>query len=316
MRKKIIIDDFAATESGHGGISYAVYFMAIVISIVLFAFLRFNTFLYVVEETVENGLHIVESAAITTSEDDVENGYRTDTYEQELQRMHIVTECVASDSWGTLEKSQVEDIGKAFASAFINQMDLENNTNPSSGILSLICGEDSDVLIINGTVKIYEPVYEISMSKQSTGNSMTLTPGYVTSDNKTWDFTADYTITGWVEYDLYYTNNAYIGADKTYTTTTPTLYDGSEAEGATLEAGVGISFKGIQNIFAGVSTETPTVGGDVIMNDDGTIGTNTYTISSVSDEQMFSSEPTQETYDVTVMQAVDIVIADQDSREE
>ena len=59
------------------------------------------------------------------------------------------------------------------------------------------------------------------------------------------------------------------------------------AEGATIEADIGISFRGLNNIFA-----------------------------DISEKKMFADEVKETKYDAIVSQSMDVVIASQDSRKQ
>ncbi len=294
MRKK---------ENGSGGFSYAMCFIGIVTIALVYTYTTFISNLYVVESVIENGLHLVENIVLTSNQSIVTNNNsiyeRNDAYEREMQRTNIVTECIYSDSFSDAEEQQVATLGKLFQDSLIKQFNLSNNTHPSSGILKNMCGEESDIIII-GDVIIYEPVYRLDVSPPALNPDAEVEddPKYV---SKKWIFSTDYTITGWVQYNLHFTNNAYSGCSKKICSQ-PTLKNGNLVEGATIESTVGLSLKGLKNIFADVSTTTPTIDAN-----------GNYDLSNV-EGGMFSKNPTQNIYDVTVTQAVDIVIADKDSR--
>lgn len=287
------------TESGSGGISYAMYFIAIVITAFLYSFTTFSASLYVIEEVLENGLHIVENVVLTSNQASITETGREDTFDRELQRMKIVTKSTYQNTWGVNEQEQVNNLGEKFQDALVSQLGLVSNIHPSSGILAKMCGTDANIAIV-GDVIIYEPIYDLQVIRTSNADAIIETDEhYVT---KSWDFTTDYTIVGWVEYDLHYTNNVYQGCSKKLCSQTPILTNGKQAEGATIEATLGVSFAGLKNIFAGISTTTPTIGTDGEIDMSGV------------ENGMFSNNPEQLTYQVQVTQAMDIVIADKDSR--
>ena len=72
------------------GISYAMYFVVIIMGVFIFAFRIFHFDLLVLEETLENRLHVIESAVITSNQGSIIDGKRNDPYERELKRMHII----------------------------------------------------------------------------------------------------------------------------------------------------------------------------------------------------------------------------------
>lgn len=286
-------------EQGHGGISYAMCFVAIVITCVLYSFATFNANLFVVEEILENGLHIVESAVLTTNQrESIDDD--ADPYEKELERMRIVSKCTFQNAWEEEEKEQIDGLGKNFQDSLVEQLGLVNNVHPGSGTLKNICGDDSSILVV-GDVVIYEPVYDVSITRTGTSNLETEDDERYVS--KQWEFETTYTVTGWIKYNLHYVNNVYQTCTKEICAETPKIKNGNKVEGATIEATLGASFAGLKNIFAGVSTTVPAVDEKGNVNMAGVKG------------GMFSNTPSQLKYSVQVTQAMDIVPANQDSRD-
>lgn len=224
------------TEAGDGGISYAMYFIAIVVVSVLFFFYKFNVSLYVVEEVVENGLHIAENRTMTSNYNSIgadADGYRTDDFEKEMQRMHIINP--EAD-----EVSQVLGAADAFAEALSDQLKLGPGGHPEGGILERLCDENSTVSIV-GPVMIYEPVYR----REVANNGTVLDP----------DFEITYGVEAWNVYTINYnSNNEYSDYTKTTQPEAPLLKNGDECAGATIEATVGLTLAGIKNAFAHISS--------------------------------------------------------------
>lgn len=295
------------TEHGDGGISYAMYFVAMIICLVLFVFFIFNANLYIIEETMENGLHIAETRVLTVNQDGIlEDGTRADEFERETARMHIVTKYNVT-SRTTEEENQVRLFGKAFSESIKEQLKL-NGSKPSGDILKHMCGSDADILITE--LRIFEPVYSRTVTKAATGKI-----GGTNLD--TFKFTTNYTVDNWIVYELNFdADNNYVSFTKTVKTgaDVPTLARGDVAEGATIEASLATNFSGIRNIFAGVNTTPPTINEGAIDLGDGLRG------DEISLEGtgggMFSDNPVAQQYDVIVTQSVDIVIAEQDSRKQ
>lgn len=296
-------------ERGDGGISYAMYFIAIVIALVFFVFFKFNADLFMIEESLENGLHIAEIRVLTVNHDgNKADGTRDDKFERELSRMHIVTKCDSgSTSISGKEEQQIKMLANSFSDAIKEQLDLDG-VHPKSSILKSMCGADSVIHIEN--FRIYEPVYNKTVSKSSDGN-------IAGSSLNKYNFTVDYAIEKWVVYDFTFSDDAndFVSCNKHFSTSAPVLDNGNPAEGATVEATLGTKFGGVRNIFAGINTTPPDVHENAI-----DLGPNYNNIKvdeydlSYSWGPMFSSSPTQKEYTIKVTQSVDIVIAQQDSR--
>lgn len=277
----------ALWEAGSGSISYVSYFIAILFTVILFRVFQFRIDVLVAKEICENGLHIVESGALTVNHDGIIAGVRDDSFESELDRAHIITSCTVSSSKTSQETQEVNKLGAYIQDAFKEQFGLENNTNPT-GHLASLCGEDSDVLlsnrsgVANGVVVVYEPVYTVTTQRSDSGETVIFDDGTTVSK---WIFDTHSTVEGWVEYDLYFTNNTYTGYGKSILTGVPILYNGLEAEGATIESTVNIEFDGVRRVIA----TNPTEG-------------------------FFANNQDADHFSVKVTQAMDIVLARDDSR--
>lgn len=278
-------------DAADSAISYAMYFIAIITTLILFVFLKFNADLYVIEETLENGLHIAESRALTANQDGLnDDGKRTDVYEREMSRMHIITKFDNSGiNISAEEQGQAAMFGQTFSDALRAQLNLDQ-THPNGSILRSMCGPDADILI--NTLVIYEPVYSRTVEKEETGAIITSSPE---SFLPIYQFNTNYQVENWIVYTLFFNeNNDYINLSKSIipASDTPVLLNGNEVEGATIEATISTQFNGIRNIFAGI-------GG-----------------SSSESSGFFSANPMQTRYAVEVTQSVDIVVAGQDSRKQ
>lgn len=282
MKRKIL-----HMESGSGGISYVSYFVAIVLTLIVFCTYKFRMDTLVAKEICENGLHVVESGALTVNHDKVIDGVRDDNFENELNRAHIITSYSTSPGKTTDENQQVEKIGMYFEEAFVDQFCLTEYLHPT-GPLKNLCGSESSVLIsrpdnnAGGVVKIYEPVYTSKTTKNDTGEIVRFENGM---EVHKWEFTTTYSVQQWIEYDLSFQNNHYTSYTKTILPDTPILQTGKPAEGATIESTVNIAFDGLREVIA-----TDSSGG------------------------FFDNTPDQEHYSVKITQAMDIVIANIDSR--
>ena len=281
---------FSKKESGSGPLNYTWYFIAILICIVVFAFNRFHIGLYVVEEIVENGLHIAESGAVAMN-------MKEDEF---LTKVHMIP--AADDnkesSLSPTEEEEVRKVANAFSARFIEQLKLNNNANPTMGTLAGYCGTDSKVLITS--CRVVEPVYEVIVTRHEIPEEETTETEESEETEETesteeddkefiendYDFTVEYEIVGWKEYPIYFQNNHFsnIGTPQ-FTTTPPILKNGNRIEGATIEATVELSFNGVKNIFA-----------------------------SAGESGIFTKNPSTDHYVVTVTQAFDIVTVDNDSR--
>lgn len=300
-------------EDGTNFVNYAVYFYAILICIVIYAFMNFHNSTYVVEEQCETALHIIESEMLafrTASSNLMGNSPFKDTVLEsnktlrDLERAHIVPSVKYQSSKTTDENKDIKSIGDAISSRFKASFNLDGST-PKEGFIKNVVTDDSTVTI--SSCKIYEPIYDISVTIDGLTGS-----GRVWDDIiKGWDETTvqqwtdpdgekeikvTHTITGWVVYTLSFNNN------NAYTSYTKDLFDvdhtptikrdpslgkksDKKVEGATIEMSMNINLKGVKQIFAG------------------------------SDEAgIFARDPVNKTYNLTITQATDIVIADEDSR--
>lgn len=287
---------FSRKESGSGPLNYTWYFIAILICIVVFTFNRFHIGLYVVEEIVENGLHIAESGAVAMNM----------TEDNFLTKVHMIPSADTAYMEGNLnsfssdgkEEEEVRKVANAFSARFTEQLKLNNNANPTMGTLAGYCGTDSKVLITS--CRVVEPVYEVIVTRHEIPEEETTETEESEETEETesteeddkefiendYDFTVEYKIVGWKEYPIYFQNNHFsnIGTPQ-FTTTPPILKNGNRIEGATIEATVELSFNGVKNIFA-----------------------------SAGESGIFTKNPSTDHYVVTVTQAFDIVTVDNDSR--
>lgn len=301
-----------AMDTGDG-ISYAMYFVVIIMGVFIFAFRIFHFDLLVLEETLENRLHVIESAVITSNQGSVIDGKRNDPYERELKRMHIITESVPGNNAlmvGTKEYNQVYALGAMYEETFKKEFSLKNDATPAdSSIFTKLCGPDGKI-ISGDVVTIYEPVYDITVTREDN-------PDYTTeTDNKYADqkykFNIHYNIVSWIQYNLTFnSSNEFQSATKKLLSTTPKLSNGDDCEGATIEATVNVSFKGVRNLFAGIDGGNPKVTGTKA---DGT----DFGVTDTGGKGMFATKENMDAsrvaYDVTVKQSVDIVLADKDRR--
>lgn len=262
---------------------------------------------------MENRLHVIESAVITSNQGSIIDGKRNDPYERELKRMHIITESVPGNNAlmvGTKEYNQVYALGAMYEETFKKEFSLKNDATPAgSSIFTKLCGPDGKI-ISGDVVTIYEPVYDITVTREDN-------PGYTTeTDNKYADqkykFNIHYNIVSWIQYDLIFnSSNEFQSATKKLLSTTPKLSNGDDCEGATIEATVNVSFKGVRNLFAGIDGGNPKVTGTKA---DGT----DFGVTDTGGKGMFATKENMDasrvTYDVTVKQSVDIVLADKDRR--
>lgn len=309
---------FTKREDGTGGISYAMYFVAIISTLVLFIFFKFNADLYVIEETMENGLHVAENRALTVNQDLSKDStgktvQNTGEYERETNRFNIVTNYSTSTEMSTKELAQVELLAKEFSKALQEQMNLDGS-EPQGGMLLQMCGRDSKICITK--MKIFEPVYSRTVTRTAeSGNGIAkkdlgnYLPGY--------SFDVVYNIDQWIIYDIRFdNNNGYVSATKRLSSTPPVLaLEGREAEGATIDATLTTSFAGIRNIFASAPSASPVIRKDAIQFGE---QYNNVTADAIDwagmDTPIFASAPTQNQYTVQVSQSVDIVVAHQDKR--
>lgn len=309
---------FKKKEAGTGGISYAMYFVAIISTLVLFVFFKFNADLYVIEETMENGLHVAESRALTVNQDLGKDGsgktvQNSGEYEREVNRFNIITNYTPSTEMSTKEQGQVALLAKEFSKALQEQMNL-SGSEPQGSTLKAMCGSGSKICITK--MRVIEPVYTKTVTRKPKGNTVgkndigDYLPGY--------SFEVVYNIEQWIVYDISFDeNNNYISATKSLSASAPTLaLEGKEAEGATIDATLTTSFAGVRNIFAAAPSSSPVITKNAIHFGE---QYNNATADAIDwaglDTPIFTSTPTQNEYTVQVSQSVDIVVAHQDKRD-
>ena len=283
-------------ESGDGGISYAMYFITVIIVLVLYVFFIFNSNLLVAEEIIENGLHISENETLSINQAHIDGtNTRVDEFERVLKILQIITEYdPTSNALSSTEREQVEAVGTELSNTLQERLRLTGST-PSGGILSELCDPGTQVLLRGGHtdkgnmqltpnnpgVVIYEPIYIRTVTP-------TLTAGIPTA------FTITYDIDKWIRYDFIYdTNNTLQSVDKQIIEKDEynklKLHNGDPVEGATIEAIVSLNLAGVNNIFANVSSASG---------------------------PLFSRHPERAKYSVCVIQAADIVPVSEDKRKQ
>lgn len=275
MTKKII-----RFEEGDGGITYAMCFIAIVLSVALFSYFRFNMDVYVLKEKLETGLHVAESAVLTANQSTMcQDGIREDEFDRESYRYHIITSFNASNNNKTdKEEKQLKLLAKTMADSLADELGLANDKyTVENPFIKSMTGENGYIKIKN--MEIYEPVYKITTT--STGSA-------VNGDLK---FKTIYTPVKWIKYVIFFNNNTYSNSTKEILdiSNTPKLYTGQNAKGATLQVTLGTDFYGLKNIFAKVGSNSSSI---------------------------FTKNPEEDRiiYSVNVTLAMDIVLADNDDR--
>lgn len=294
-------------EKADGALTYAWCFIAITITIMIFLFMTFIWNVGVVEETLETRMHTIESAALSVNQDKVESGSRSDTFEQELERMHVVRAVELSNAWSSDGKERQEAYAAAqfLSDNVIADLYLDSSATSYAGVLNMMCGSSTNVNLTGAN--IYEPIYNVEVNRHATGNP-----------DEPYEFDIQYHITGWVKYTCEYNpaDNSLSSVTKSVCSSTPVLANGIHAEGATIEMSIALSFNGIRNMFYGVNNAMPTTSGSTYFDDDRNLVDN-YVINyngAESDLGMFGDEMSYSKYDVVVTQAVDIVNANYDSR--
>ena len=285
--KKRIKKMLLKKEDGLNGLVMAAFFMSIMFIVILYAFGQFNLELYVVEETLETGLHTSLSSVISANQLEYteENDRETD---KSLNRTHIILNATANNVLTDIEKKELKTLGNNLTEILTKTYGLKNQVYPTNGILYSMC-KNKPIEITE--VYIYEPIYEINyVSTEDTSRyPMGIRP--------------EYKILGWVKYTLHFQNNVY---DSGFTTKeyydlkktlAPTLLNGNVVEGATIEGSITANIKGVNNIF-NMEDSAPEIDGK-------------YYVSP-----LFSKEVQTNHYQVTVTQAVDVVISENDSRQQ
>lgn len=299
--------EFLTKKESGDGITYAMYFIAIVMAFVMYAFLKFNVDVYVIESELKNGLHIAENSAITAAQDVIVSDIREDTYEAEINRMNIITRADASKtSWydsSQLEKDQVQLVVNAFSSELKKQLNL-NGSVPVKGSLRNLCGAESRITIDSMT--IYEPVYDVKTTVSNTGNRWSING--IETDMYT--FETEYKPKNWIVYNVSFdSNNNMLNVSKSVLPGTTVLYLNSDSTtrgrddvlGATIEAKISTKFNGVKNIFATFGGLTQGIG---LQNQVAQAG------------GIFTANPETRQYNVSVSQSVDIVLTDNDNRQQ
>lgn len=317
-----------ALEEGLTAVNYAVYFVVIITALLIYTYCQFNAGMLVVEQELEDGLQLAEGAMISANQaeidDSIDDFYkRTDDFETELNRLMVVTEI------GTAKESeQIKRLADVYLSYLKEQLWLaEDGITPTEATLKSVCGEDSNIRF--NELYIYQPIYKVSVVHEEGEHSIFNGRGDIKADGPLDEktslkgFKQEYEITDWVKYTLFFTDtNEYERYVKeTLNQEAPKLHNGHKAEGATIEASLSVKVYGLKNIFAGVSTKTPELTGEVTTKlEDPVSGMDTsityeqnMTGLTEADTPLFAEKPTQDAYDITVWQAVDVVPSETDS---
>lgn len=297
-------------EAGVNGINYAMYVIAIIMTLVIFRFLTFQMGLYVVQQHLQDSLHIAGSAGLAYNYGD------SSLYEMDLDRLYVVDLAKGSTSknWNLGEKEQALALGKWITSQYVNKMELKGELidspkiYPTDSMMISMCGEDTQVYLSH--LDIYQPLYERIITPQL--------------DNQQTPFLITYTYSGVVKYTYKIQNNEVTDVEKDWALKTDRIFklqdgSGAEVDGTTIDMCTQTVLYGVNNIFAGVSTTTPTWGDTIKKYYDD--GTGHYTeieyreLDTTSNTGGFFSEhPVKKRYGIEVWEAVDIVPAATDTR--
>ena len=253
-------------EDGGGGVVYAMYFIAIFVVTVVFAYSMFSVNLYLLKNELSIGLHLIEGVAMTSNRGMVS----TDVSTSKLEKVKIIPTATASDTWGMNEKEQVEAIGKTYAEYFIKHFQLRDGKYPTKGILHTMCDENDAVLIgcpedsettrlqKTGIIYIYEPYYDVTITKRDKDTNAIFPDNYVFPENEIPNiiFEVKYEITGWITYKLHYLENVYQTCEKEYNLNAPLMINGKIAEGATILSAAQVRFTGLSSVFCNIAADT------------------------------------------------------------
>lgn len=267
----------------------AAFFIAIMFIVVIYAFGQYNTELYVVEETLETGLHTSLSSVISANQLEYTEENDRDT-DKSLNRAHIILNATASNTLTDIEIKELKTLGNNLTEILTETYGLKQNVYPTNGILYSMCKNKPIELT---EVYIYEPVYNITYvpTTDTSRYPMGIRPNYG--------------IDGWIKYTLHFENNVYDSGftTKEYydlsTTLAPTLLKGNALEGATIEGSITANIRAVNNIF-NMDTTTP----------------DPVTVDDVKTTPFFSNGVKTSSYQVIVTQAVDVVISENDSRQQ
>ena len=236
-------------EKGHAGVIYAAGFVCIISCCVLFVCLKFIWDLYIIAEQMETGLHISESAVLSSN-------YKYNLSTGDMNRYHIITAFNADDN--NLDSTEINQINNSW-------MVLKDNIISNLGLTSngsLVANTCRNITI--GDMIIYEPVYSAEVIKylDETGSLK---------------YNVHYNIVKWIKYTIELSNtedsilNQSINSIKKEIIqnddNTLKMYNNQSPEGATIEASLYASFSGVNNIFArigdatnkGYFTDTPSI---------------------------------------------------------
>lgn len=159
-------------EDGLSGILYALYFVAIIMAVSMFAVFKFDSDMYIFEEVIENGLHVAESASLATAENDVRPYvHNVSDVNINLSRAHILpyTLTLTKENYNsnstkrtTQEINCIRDWATKFQQTFYEQINV-NSGNVEDPFLSRIVGNGGRIDI--ETVTIFEPIYEVAVQR-------------------------------------------------------------------------------------------------------------------------------------------------------
>lgn len=235
-------------------LSYVWYLGAIFVIAIVFSYSTFLADLFLIESTLNNSLHIAESASMAaplTSSGFIEE-------DEMLVKLKIITASnPGSSSLNLYEKNQLEIVGKFFMNTLSEQLSISGAT-PTGGILKSRCTEDAKVRVTE--LIIYEPQYEVIKTREENPDAEEEEEPF---EEKDIIFNIDYELdnTKWIKYTIVFSEtNSYASAKKELLSSAPTLHDGRKAEGATMQAALGLQLKGVRDIFSKVSNGGTTDG--------------------------------------------------------
>lgn len=233
-------------EDGSGGpLIYAMCFAAFFTIVYLFIFVQYRANIYTLKDDMETNLHIVENYCLTVNQKTTLG----DEFERERERAHIIT-VGANDPSASVDarRKQADEIGKAFSTQFKEAFML-NGSVPYGGYLLQMSKSHKDLARMRiKEVRLYEPTY-------ATGETF---PVYCGDDHHSHTedckrkpigvtiptgFWVKQSVSEWYVYALSFDeNNQYVGCSVLKQSSTPSLFNGVGAEGATIESKIEASF--------------------------------------------------------------------------
>jgi len=304
-------------EQGGGGVTYALYFLVIVMVFIFCKLIITKSNIEMGYQEMRQKLYIAESSVLTITKCGVfsENGKGNPLSNVNMAMIVVLDK----NGQSTTEGNQIDAIGVALSNKIKNDFCLNGTTNfPSKGALSIACDKrDSRGLLID-KVSIYQPYYELVINtstfdaikakeiankmkayneatNQAVKDSILEDIKVLMGGSGNFENSISRNMKGWKSYTLTFDDhNNYVSYSTSTSASAPYLFDGAlingttkQANGSTIEVTLSATLLNMPNI-----------------------------ISTDPSEKVIFKSVSQDSYRVTLTRAMDIVYADADDRQQ